>query len=267
MKGDPSRLQQVVWNLLSNAVKFTDRVGRIELDLRRDGPMLELKVSDTGRGIAAHFLPHVFDRFRQADGRITRSYGGLGLGLSISRDIVLLHGGEIQVESGGEGQGASFIIKLPVSAQWPTSSASKGSAPKGDPPFERPRVLRGLKVLVVDDDDDSRHLVGRILEECGSQVDSASSVQEAMAAITGSPPDVLVSDVGMPIEDGLDLIRKVRALPVAQGGQVPAIALTEYTRVQDRKQLLNAGYMSHVPKPVEPTELVSVVARLARGQP
>lgn len=263
--GDPSRLQQVAWNLLSNAVKFTDRGGTIELVLQRTGDTLEFQVGDTGRGIAAHFLPHVFDRFRQADGRITRSYGGLGLGLSICRDIIALHGGEIHAESAGEGQGARFAVKLPASAggaPLPGPNTDQRGAPKEDP--SQATILRGVRVLVVDDDDDSRQLVERILEQCGSRVVSASNVQDALLAIRGDPPDVLVSDIGMPVEDGFDLIRQVRALSAAQGGQVPAIALTAYTRVQDRKQLLSAGYMSHVPKPVEATELVSVVARLAQ---
>jgi PAS domain S-box-containing protein len=266
VRGDPSRLQQVVWNLLSNAVKFSERGGRIDLELRRDGDTLELRVEDNGRGIAAQFLAHVFDRFRQADGRITRSYGGLGLGLSISRDIVQLHGGEIHVQSRGEGLGATFVVRLPASTGSPAPDLPSGSVVRRERSFDWPPVLRGLKVLVVDDDDDARQLVQQILEECGSQVASASNVQDALSAFFSGVPDVLVSDIGMPLEDGFDLIRQVRALPAAQGGQVPAIALTAYTRAQDRSQLLSAGYMSHVPKPVEPTELVSVVARLARAQ-
>ncbi|HEY2405101.1 MAG TPA: ATP-binding protein, partial [Polyangiaceae bacterium] len=265
--GDPSRLQQVIWNLLSNAVKFTDRGGQLELSLRRDGEMVELRVRDTGKGISPQFLPHVFDPFRQADGRITRSYGGLGLGLSICRHIIELHGGQISAESAGEGSGSTFIVRLPVSVGHHVSETDRISRlPAAEDAFERPPVLRGLKVLVVDDDEDARLLVERILEECGSQVASAASVPQAMAAIGTAPPDVLVSDIGMPGEDGFDLIRKVRALPAPQGGQVPAIALTAYTRAQDRRQLLNAGYMMHVPKPVEPAELVSVVASLARWQ-
>ena len=265
VRGDPSRLQQVVWNLLSNAVKFTDRGGRIELELRRADGMLELQVRDTGRGIAPNFLPHVFDRFRQADGRITRSFGGLGLGLSISRDIVALHGGEIHVESAGEGRGATFVVKLPVSAEASEPESRPSAARQNRQLFAQPAQLRGLKVLVVDDDDDSRQLVIRILEECGAQVANASNVRDALSAITVDPPDLLVSDIGMPIEDGFDLIRQVRALPPSSGGRVPAVALTAYTRAQDRKQLLTAGYLAHVPKPVDPAELVSVVATYARS--
>jgi len=263
LTGDAGRLQQVVWNLLSNAVKFTERGGRVELRLEQKDAQLELEVRDTGRGIAAQFLPYVFECFRQFDGSITRSFGGLGLGLSIARDIILLHGGEIRAESPGEGRGATFIVSLPVSDRLEDAS---GSAEGLQGRFERPAILRGLRVLVVDDDEDSRHLVSRILEECGSQVLIASTVRDALSVIDQSPIDVLVSDIAMPGEDGFELIRQVRAMPGAIGGQLPAIALTAQARAEERRQLLLAGYASHVPKPVEPAELVSVVAHAARAR-
>ena len=266
LTGDAGRLQQVVWNLLSNAVKFTERGGRVELRLEQKDAQLELEVRDTGRGITAQFLPYVFERFRQFDGSITRSFGGLGLGLSIARDIILLHGGEIRAESPGEGRGATFVVSLPVSDRALGLEDARGSSDGREGTFERPAILRGLRVLVVDDDEDSRHLVSRILEECGSQVLIASTVRDALSLIDQSPIDVLVSDIAMPGEDGFELIRQLRAMPGAIAGQLPAIALTAYTRAEERRQLLLAGYASHVPKPVEPAELVSVVAHAARAR-
>ncbi len=262
--GDPHRLQQVVWNLLSNAIKFTPESGHIELTVERVGATLKVAVTDSGRGIAADFLPHVFERFRQADGATTRSYGGLGLGLAISRHIVELHGGSIAVHSEGEGRGATFTVLLPISpSQRADGTASRamtdGSAHLFDP---RPE-LQGLRVLVVDDDVDARELIVAVLQRCGSIVNSAGSVPEALEKISLLRPDVLVSDIGMPGEDGYSLIRKVRALG-PDAASIPAAALTAYARAEDRRKALDAGFMMHIPKPVEPAELVAVVANLTR---
>jgi CheY-like chemotaxis protein len=251
--GDPHRLQQVVWNLLSNAIKFTPKGGRIHLAVERVDSSLKLTVADSGRGIPAEFLPQVFERFKQADGATTRSYGGLGLGLAISRHIVELHGGSIHVESKGEDLGSTFTVLLPVSPlrQEARSTASRlASLPSvdGEDLFALRPELRGLKVLVVDDEEDARELL----------------VAVALEKIRSEKPDVLVSDIGMPGEDGYALIRKVRALGHESGANIPAAALTAYARAEDRRKALDAGYMMHVPKPVEPAELVSVIANLTR---
>jgi PAS domain S-box-containing protein len=264
--GDPTRLQQVVWNLLSNAVKFTPKGGTVDVVLRRVASSLELVVADTGKGIAATFLPNVFDAFRQEDASPSRTRGGLGLGLAITRQLVELHGGRVTCDSEGEGRGATFTVSLPISAVGPSREARKSAARQfgADPPYERPAHLRGLRVLVVDDDDDARRLVAMILEDCGSRVTTADSVDDAMRKIAEDVPDVLLSDIGMPEADGYDLIRKVRALPRESGGDIPAAALTAYARPEDRRRLLNSGFSIHLPKPVEPAELVAVVATLSR---
>jgi signal transduction histidine kinase/CheY-like chemotaxis protein len=268
VSGDTDRLQQVVWNLLSNAIKFTPRGGRVQVRLERINSHVEIVVSDTGRGISADFLPHVFDRFRQADGTTTRRHGGLGLGLSIVRQLVELHGGTVGVESNGEGQGATFIVRLPLMVtrkQW-DDAAYTGRHPTagGDElSFDCPPSLEGLRVLVVDDEPDTRRLLRTVLERCGSEVTTASSAAEALAAFIESKPDVLISDIGMPEEDGYELIGKLRASEaVASNGRIPAIALTAYARVEDRVRALNAGFQVHVPKPIEPVELLAVVASL-----
>jgi signal transduction histidine kinase/CheY-like chemotaxis protein len=261
--GDPNRMQQVVWNLLSNAVKFTPRGGRVEVLLRRVGSHAELCVSDTGAGIAAEFVPHVFDRFRQADGKITRAHGGLGLGLAITRQLVELHGGSVQATSEGVGHGAVFTVRLPVSAMRPVGSELNPRTSTG----AHPKVhveLRGLRLLAVDDDEDSRRLLQSVLETAGASVTLASSVDEAMEAFDREVPDVLLSDIGMPGKDGLELIRLVRARSPERGGKVPAAALTAYARGTDRTRVLSAGFLMHLPKPIEPDELVAVVASLAR---
>jgi PAS domain S-box-containing protein len=267
--GDAHRLQQVVWNLLSNAIKFTPKGGRIHLTVERVDSSLKLTVVDSGRGIPAEFLPQVFERFKQADGATTRSYGGLGLGLAISRHIVELHGGSIHVESKGEGLGSTFTVLLPVSPlrQETHSTASRlSSLPgiDGADIFALRSELRGLKILIVDDEEDARELLVAVLEKCGAVVASAGGAAEALEKIRSEKPDVLVSDIGMPVEDGYSLIRKVRALGYESGANIPAAALTAYARAEDRRKALDAGYMMHVPKPVEPAELVSVVANLAR---
>jgi CheY-like chemotaxis protein len=208
----------------------------------------------------------VFDAFRQEDGGYTRSRGGLGLGLAITRQLVELHGGRIEAQSEGEGRGATFVVHLPTaglpSTQLTSPAEDPGAARAGA--FEHPPQLRGLRVLVVDDEEDARQLVKAILDECGCKVSLAACVDEALEAFAAEVPDILVSDVAMPSRDGYDLIRRVRALPAEKGGDVPAAALTAYARAEDRRDLLNAGYSMHIPKPVEPAELVAVVASLTR---
>jgi len=264
---DSTRLQQVVWNLASNAVKFTPQGGRIDIVVRRFEAGIELAVTDTGRGIDPRFLPHVFEAFRQADGTIARAHGGLGLGLAITRHLVELHGGRIEARSEGEGCGATFVVRLPLATGRKPSKESlgaEGGRRKVSP--GHPVELNDLRVLVVDDEDDARMLVLEILEQCGAHVTSARSAREALQAFEQAPPDVLLSDIGMPGESGYDLIRKVRALPSSRGGNVPAAALTAYARPEDRRAVLDAGYAVHVSKPIDPNELVNVVARLARAR-
>ena len=264
--GDPHRLQQVLWNLLSNAIKFTPKGGKVHLKLERVDSSLRIAVTDTGRGISPEFLPHVFERFRQADGATTRAYGGLGLGLAISRHIVELHGGSIDVTSKGEGQGATFVVLLPISPIRREGLATSSRLPHVvvDNAFEIRPELKGLKVLVIDDEPDARDLLVAVLEKCGSIVETASTTAEALEKLKSDRPDVLISDIGMPGEDGYALIRAIRALPPSAGGNIPAAALTAYARAEDRRKALDAGYMMHVPKPVEPAELVAVIANLAR---
>ena len=264
--GDPTRLQQVVWNLLSNAVKFTPKGGRVDVMLRRAASSLEIVVADTGKGIASSFLPNVFDAFRQEDASTSRARGGLGLGLAITRQLVELHGGRVAGHSEGEGRGATFTVSLPISAVDPSCEPRERAARQfvADASFERPAHVRGLRVLVVDDDDDARRLVAMILEDCGAHVTTASSVDDAMRRLAEGVPDLLLSDIGMPDKDGYDLIQMVRALPRERGGDIPAAALTAYARPEDRRRMLNAGYSIHLPKPVEPAELVAVVSTLSR---
>ncbi|HKU40369.1 MAG TPA: PAS domain S-box protein, partial [Polyangiales bacterium] len=264
--GDPTRLQQIVWNLLSNAVKFTPKNGRVSIVLHKVDSSLEISVSDTGQGIAPSFLPSVFEPFRQEDAGPSRHRGGLGLGLAITRQLVELHGGRIVARSEGEGRGATFTVTLPVAA---VSSELKSAASSVRPSrthaqFDKPEHLRGLHVLVVDDEEDARRLVAMILEDCGCQVRMASSVADALQQFEAAVPDVLLSDIGMSGSTGYDLIRAIRSLPRDRGGDVPAAALTAYARAEDRRSMLNAGYSIHLPKPVEPAELVAVVATLSR---
>ena len=265
VSGDPDRLQQVFWNLLSNAVKFTRVGGRVQVRLQRVDSHAEFTISDTGRGIDPKLLPHIFERFRQGDSSTTREFGGLGLGLAIVRHLVELHGGVVHAHSEGEGKGAEFVIELPVSVSTRGASyanraqvePSVGESLRGTMP-----VLDGLRVLFVDDESDAREVVAAILNETGANVSTASNVEEALQMIESFKPDVLISDIGMPGEDGYSLIRKVRALPADQGGTIPAIALTAFSRTQDRLKVLSTGYQMHVPKPLEPLELAIVVASL-----
>lgn len=265
VNGDADRLQQVVWNLLTNAIKFTPEGGRIEVESKIAGARVEVTVRDTGIGVAPEFLPHIFDRFRQADPGTNRIHGGMGLGLSIVRQLVELHGGAIRAESQGEGKGATFTVSLPFvkTEQEPKLAESRSSAAVARLEIECPPALRGLRVLVVDDEADTRDMLRAILEHCHAEVFTAGSASEALEAIVQLRPDVLISDVGMPVEDGYALIARVRALPAERGGRIPAVALTAYVRTEDRVKVLRSGFQLHVPKPVEPAELVTVVAHLA----
>lgn len=262
--GDPDRLRQVVWNLLSNAVKFTPQGGRVSMRLEREASRARIQVSDTGQGIPRDFLPFMFDRFRQADGTTTRSHGGLGLGLALVRHLVELHGGTVRAESEGEGRGSTFTVTLPIQQELFTHAPREPERPATSrPPPPRAVSLRGLKVLAVDDEADARELVTTVLEREGATVITVATGPEAFARLAALRPDVLVCDISMPIEDGYALIRRIRGLSPERGGRTPAIALTTYAREEDRRKALAAGFEVHVPKPVEPSELVEVVARLA----
>ena len=263
--GDPNRLQQVVWNLLSNAVKFTPREGQLQVHLRRAHSHLEIVVTDTGGGIAADFLPYVFERFRQGDGSSTRPHGGLGLGLTLVKHLVELHGGSVSAESPGLGHGATFTVKLPVSLTLIPVGVTGGTAPSSPAPLPvAPLVhLEGIRVLVVDDDLDGLTLVTEVLHRVGATVEACHSAAQAFDRFVAAPPDILISDIEMPGEDGYALMRRIRTLDPASGGRVPAIALTAYGRREDRLHAITAGFSMHVPKPVDPAELVTLVASLA----
>ena len=263
--GDPDRLQQVVWNLLSNAIKFTPRGGRVQATLARVTSHVEIAVSDSGLGMAPELLPHVFERFQQGDSSSTRQHGGLGIGLALVRHLTELHGGSVEARSGGAGQGATFIVKLPISlaAEPPLPSRVHPAVSVERVPVAGPS-LKGVRLLLVDDQPDTLELFGHLLGRTGAEIETATSVAEAMSAFARRPPDVLMADVEMPGEDGYALIRRVRALDPAKGGAVPAVAVTAYGRVEDRVRLLAAGYSMHVSKPVEPAELIAVLATLAR---
>jgi signal transduction histidine kinase/DNA-binding response OmpR family regulator len=267
--GDPDRLQQVVWNLLINAVKFTPRAGRIQVHLQRVNAHVEIVVSDTGQGIAPDVLPHVFERFHQADSTSTRRHAGLGLGLALVRHLVELHGGTVEASSAGEGQGATFTVRLPVAIaraeEADDPEAERGRVPPTAlvPVAARGPSLRGLRVLVVDDDRDGLALVATMLIASGAEVHTCPSAAEGLQAIREWRPDVLISDIEMPGEDGYTFIRRVRALETATTARTPAVALTAYGRIEDRLRSLSAGYSMHVPKPVDPAEITTVVASLA----
>jgi signal transduction histidine kinase/ActR/RegA family two-component response regulator len=267
--GDPDRLQQVIWNLLSNAIKFTPNGGKVQIKLERADPYIQITVHDNGKGIAREFLPFVFDRFRQADGSSTRRHGGLGLGLALVRQLVELHGGTVQAQSAGENQGATFIVMLPVRAVRMNTAGDTQEmlALKGIKTDKR-MLLAGLTILVVDDELDARELVTAVLEQYGADVMSVGSAAEALGLLKKvkppERPDVLVSDIAMPGEDGFALIRQIREMPATQGGNIPAVAVTAFGRSSDRVRALAAGFQMHVPKPVEPAELALVIANLAR---
>ena len=264
--GDPVRLQQVVWNLLSNAIKFTPRGGSVRVSLERVGSHFEISVSDTGPGIEEEFLPYVFERFRQADSSTTKKFGGLGLGLAIVRQVVELHGGTVAAANSTDG-GAIFTITLPVMVTKRTAADSIrepfSPIPDASPQLEYPPELKGIRILAVDDDLDSRNLLSAILGKCGAQIRTSDSASDAMDMLEEFRPDILISDIGMPNEDGYALIKKVRATGGAMG-TLPAVALTAFARVDDRMRALSAGFNIHVPKPVEPAELITVIASLIR---
>jgi len=269
--GDPDRLRQVVWNLAANAVKFTPRGGRVTVRVERlPHADVRLVVEDTGEGISADFLPHVFERFRQGDASNTRSHGGLGLGLAVVRHLVELHGGTIEARSEGEGRGATFTVVLPVADPAPLPPEAPAPAGGADPstclPADAPD-LSGVRVLVVDDGEDVREVVSVVLRQCGAEVRAVGTASEALEELAGFAPHVLVSEVEMRGETGFSLMQKVRALPPERGGLVPAAALSAYGRTDDRVQALLAGFQIHVPKPVQPAELVAVVASLAGRTP
>ncbi|HEV7843036.1 MAG TPA: ATP-binding protein, partial [Pyrinomonadaceae bacterium] len=254
-------------NLLSNAIKFTGAGGHVRVHLARVNSHIEIIFRDTGQGIGADFLPHVFDRFRQADGTTTRTHGGLGLGLAIVRHLVELHGGTIKASSAGDGQGATFTVQLPVLKSVGANEASdaKGAlvSEEGNGASASPAGLEGLRVLVVDDEEDTRDLIATVLARCGAEVKAVANVPDALAAFGRWKPDLLISDIGIPHEDGYSLIKKVRAQESAQRNRIPAIALTAYANIEDRLRSLSAGFQMHVAKPLEPSELIAVVATLA----
>lgn len=258
--GDPARLQQVVWNLLSNAVKFTPEGGRISVLFERVDSHARITVNDTGQGINPEFLPQVFDRFRQGDSTTTRGHGGLGLGLAIVRHLVELHGGIVHAESRGEGLGASFSVTFPLMAvRFDAVDLAQSARVAGS----HAPALNGLRVLVVDDEPDAREIIATVIAQTGAEVRACQSVHEAMQMFECWKPDVLMSDIGMPGEDGYSLINRVRSLPAERGGQIPAAALTAYAREDDRKRVLAAGYQMHIAKPVTSGQLVTVLAHLA----
>lgn len=261
-RGDFARLQQVVCNLLSNAIKFTMRGGRIEVRLQRQGDVAELTVADSGQGIKPEFLPHVFDRFRQEDGSISRRHGGLGLGLAIVRYLIEMHGGTVEAASDGEGQGATFTIRLPV-READGAVESVGQSPAAG---ARGTQLEGLHVLVVDDDPGARELLANMLQGYGARVSLASSGPVALTLLFEQRPHVVLADIGMPEMDGYALIEQVRALDPHLGGRIPAVAVTAHASAQDRLRALHAGFQNHVAKPVEPEELAAVIKSVAANE-
>jgi len=265
MSGDPDRLQQVIWNLLSNAIEFTPKGGRVQVQLERIHSHVEITITDTGEGIEPELLPHVFDRFRQSDSSNTRRHGGLGLGLSIVRELVELHGGTVLVASPGLGRGTTFKVILPITkVDYEPSDFEKTRPTIGaNTPTDQQPSLNGLRVLVVDDETDARELVATVLTKRGAEVVSVQSGDAALDEMKRQRFDVLISDIGMPMMDGCALIEKIRQLSAERGGKIPAVALTAFAGVEDRIRALWAGYQIHLPKPVEPAELTLVVAKLA----
>jgi PAS domain S-box-containing protein len=267
--GDPNRLQQIFWNLLSNAIKFTPHGGKVQVLLERVNSHLEVSVTDTGEGIDPEFLPYVFERFRQADGSMTRRHGGLGLGLAIVKNLAELHGGSVRAKSGGFSTGATFTVVLPLAALRGHPEDETRRHPAGETPrrmvSKLPR-LDDVSLLIVDDEDDARMLVATVLKKAGASVRTAGSAKEALALIKTAVPDVMISDIGMPVEDGYALIRAVRALPENQGGKVPAIALSAYTRTEDRIMSISAGFQMHLSKPADALELLTMVVSLAKSR-
>jgi CheY-like chemotaxis protein len=266
ISGDPGRLQQVVWNLLSNAVKFTNRGGRVQVRVERANSHVAIVVSDTGIGIAKEFLPHMFERFRQADAGTTRARGGLGLGLGIARQLVELHGGTIQAASAGEGHGATFRVELPLMIVEPEAHVGARVHPLTERSVASMLIpdLQGVTVLAVDDDRDALQLVREILESTGARVSTAHSAAEALELLASLRPDALVADLGMPGMDGFQLIATVRRHPDAAVRRVPAAALTAFARSEDRARALRSGFNIHIAKPADPAELMAAIAALIR---
>jgi len=262
--GDPGRLHQIAWNLLSNAVKFTPRSGSIDVDMQRRKQDLQIAVADSGVGINPEFLPYVFDRFSQAKTSTDRKYGGLGLGLAIVKHLVELHGGTVDAHSAGEGNGATFIVTLPIYAVHEQALELQRLAREAASGSISPSVrLDGLRIMIVDDDADAREMLTTLLVQAGAEVKACDSASNALDAIEQWRPFALISDIGMPDEDGYSLIRKLRAREPERGGDIPAVALTGYARSEDRTRALLAGFQTHVPKPVEAAELIMVIASLA----
>jgi CheY-like chemotaxis protein len=259
--GDPARLQQIVWNLLSNAIKFTPKGGTVTVRVRRLGADVEISVVDSGVGIKPDFLPYIFDRFKQADQSLTRRFGGLGLGLSIVKHLVELHGGSIRAQSPGEGQGAIFTIVLSASAHAETAGVEPGDAQSHE--AQPSDSLKGVRVLVVEDEPDTREFLDRFLRTYGADVVAVATATEALAMLPRCEADILLSDIGLPDMDGYDLMQQVRRLEAKNCGAIPAIALTAYARTEDRTRAFRAGYQAHLAKPVEPAELVATIASLA----
>ena len=265
VSGDSGRLQQVIWNLLANAVKFTPDSGRVDVSVERVGSNIDVHIVDTGQGISPDFLPHVFERFRQADAAPSRRHGGLGLGLAIVRQLVELHGGSVRAASDGIGRGATFTVRLPILSGDPGAERAsairdrRSAEPAGSPP-PRSQRLDNVHILVVDDHDDGRTLTTLVLAQAGASVKAVASAREALELVAVRRPDVLVSDIGLPDEDGYSLIRQLRLREKEHGGFLPAIALTGYARADDRDRALAAGFQAHVPKPVFPAELIGAIA-------
>ncbi len=264
IQGDAGRLQQILWNVLTNAVKFTPRGGRVGVSLRRDDSNVEVHIADTGKGISPEFLPRMFERFTQEEASHSRKTGGVGLGLAIVKHLVELHGGAVHACSDGEGTGSTFVLRLPISATRPASREARASTPPGNDDLRFPPEVRDLRVLILDDERDARELMEAVLERGGARVKLVSSAQEALESIRNQRPDVIVSDIGMPEEDGYVFIRTLRAMSREDGGQIPAVALTAYARAEDRRRALLAGFQNHAAKPIEPQELVMVIANLTR---
>lgn len=262
--GDATRLQQVVWNLLTNAVKFTPRGGQVAVKLTRDDGQAAIEVQDSGIGIGPEFLPHVFDRFRQADGSSTRQFGGLGLGLAIVRHLVELHGGTVEVASEGANEGTTFTVRLPLAPAAPVAATGKHGGGDSDGAAAA-QSLQGVRVLLVDDDPDARSLITAMLAQNGAEVRACASAAEAFQEVTAWRPAVIVSDIGMPQQDGYEFMRMVREWEATAGGTIPAAALTAYARKEDRIKALTSGYQVHIAKPVEPAELTAAVSRLLDG--
>jgi signal transduction histidine kinase/CheY-like chemotaxis protein len=263
VEGDTERLQQILLNLLTNAVKFTEENGRIDIILRRVDGSVEIEVKDNGCGIEPRFLPFIFERFRQADSRHTRRVGGLGLGLAIVSHLVELHGGKVEAYSEGWNKGARFVVKLPVMKSErvdTTISPAVNSSSNGN----SEQSLSGIQILIVEDDEDSRDMLATILKQHGARVIEAEDVDRGFALFRAERPDILVSDVGLPEQDGYDLIRKIRTLPPIEGGDVPAIALTGYVSLQDQIQTLSAGFQEHLPKPVDTDRLIRLLVELSK---